>query len=128
MQEEIFGPLLPIISYRDEEELGSWINAHGKPLATYIFSKRRSFQKRVIEEFSFGGGVINDTLVHIGNKNLPFGGVGQSGIGSYHGKRSFDTFTHHKAVMRRGTWLDLKFRNPPYTLPLKLLKKLKHIL
>jgi aldehyde dehydrogenase (NAD+) len=128
MQEEIFGPLLPIISYRDEEELGSWINAHGKPLATYIFSKRRSFQKRVIEEFSFGGGVINDTLVHIGNKNLPFGGVGQSGIGSYHGKRSFDTFTHHKAVIRRGTWLDLKFRNPPYTLPLKLLKKLKHIL
>ncbi len=71
---------------------------------------------------------MNDTLIHISNKNLPFGGVGESGLGAYHGKRSFDTFTHKKAIVQRGTWLDLKFRYPPYTLPISLIKKLKHLL
>lgn len=128
MQEEIFGPLLPIISYRDEKDLDSWIKAYEKPLATYIFSKRKSFQKRMIRGYAFGGGVINDTLIHIANKNLPFGGVGKSGIGAYHGKKSFDAFSHKKAIVKRGTWLDPTFRNPPYTLPLNLIKKLKHLL
>jgi aldehyde dehydrogenase (NAD+) len=128
MQEEIFGPLLPIISYRDEQEVDSWMKTYGKPLAVYVFSKRKSFQKRIVREYSFGGGAINDTLVHISNKHLPFGGVGLSGIGSYHGKRSFDTFSHQKAVIQRGTWLDLTFRNPPYNVPSALLKKLKHLL
>ncbi len=128
MQEEIFGPLLPIISYMEEKELHPWITAHGKPLAAYIFSRRRAFQKKMISTYSFGGGVMNDTLIHISNKSLPFGGVGESGLGAYHGKRSFDTFTHKKAIVQRGTWLDLKFRYPPYTLPISLIKKLKHLL
>ncbi|MBT8283723.1 MAG: aldehyde dehydrogenase [Muriicola sp.] len=127
MQQEIFGPLLPIISYRDESELQAWINAKGKPLAAYIFTRRNSFQKKFIREFSFGGGTINDTLLQISNKKLPFGGVGQSGLGSYHGKRSFDTFSHQKAIVKRATWLDLRFKYPPYNVPLNLIKKMKHI-
>ncbi|NER11394.1 aldehyde dehydrogenase family protein [Muriicola jejuensis] len=128
MKEEIFGPLLPIISFEEEDELDAWISSYGKPLAAYVFSKRSSFQKRILRKHRFGGGVINDTLIHISNKNLPFGGVGQSGLGAYHGKRSFDAFSHKKAIVKRGTWLDLKFRNPPYTLPIGLIKKLKHLL
>ncbi|WP_188369002.1 aldehyde dehydrogenase [Muriicola marianensis] len=128
MQEEIFGPILPIISYNDEEEIDAWVRSHGKPLAAYIFSRKKNFQKRMLSKYSFGGGVINDTLIHISNKNLPFGGVGKSGLGSYHGKRSFDAFSHKKAVVHRGTWLDPKFRNPPYNLPVSFIKKLKHLL
>ncbi len=128
MQEEIFGPLLPLISYRNEEEIDAWISSHGKPLAAYIFSRKKAFQKKMLRKYSFGGGVINDTLIHISNKNLPFGGVGNSGLGSYHGKRSFNAFSHQKAVIHRGTWLDPKFRNPPYRLPVSFIKKLKHLL
>ena len=128
MQEEIFGPILPVITYHKEEELDIWMKAYGKPLAAYVFSKRRSFQKRMIRNHSFGGGAINDTLIQITNKNLPFGGVGLSGMGSYHGKRSFDTFTHQKSVVKRGAWLDPTFRNPPYDLPSTIIKKLKHFL
>lgn len=128
MQEEIFGPILPIISYTREEEINQWILAQGKPLAAYVFSRRRSFQKQILREYSFGGGVINDTLLQISNKNLPFGGVGPSGIGAYHGKKSFEIFSHHKAIVKRGTWLDIPLRNPPYTLPLKYVKKIKNLL
>ncbi len=124
MQEEIFGPILPIISYEDEEEIASWILANGKPLAAYIFSRRTSFQNRLLKRYSFGGGVINDTLIHISNKELPFGGVGASGIGAYHGKRSFITFSHQKSIIKRGTWIDVPLRNPPYTLPLSIVKML----
>jgi len=126
MQEEIFGPVLPIISYDKEEDITPWILAQGKPLAAYIFSRRSSFQDRILKRYSFGGGVINDTLIQISNKELPFGGVGQSGIGTYHGKRSFMAFSHQKSVVKRGTWLDIPLRNPPYTLPLSILKKIKH--
>ncbi len=127
MQEEIFGPILPIISYELEEDIAPWIMAQGKPLAAYIFSKRTSFQDRLLKRYSFGGGVINDTLIQITNKELPFGGVGQSGIGAYHGKRSFTAFSHQKSIVKRGTWLDIPLRNPPYTLPISLLKKIGHI-
>jgi len=127
MQEEIFGPILPIISYENEEDIASWILAQGKPLAAYIFSKRTSFQDRLLKLYSFGGGVINDTLIQITNKELPFGGVGQSGIGAYHGKRSFMAFSHQKSIVKRGTWLDIPLRNPPYTIPITLLKKIGHI-
>ncbi|MEY8021725.1 aldehyde dehydrogenase [Muriicola sp. SD30] len=127
MQEEIFGPILPIISYQNESELEAWIHAGGKPLAAYLFSRRKSFQKKFVREFSFGGGTINDTLLQISNKNLPFGGVGKSGLGSYHGKRSFNTFSHQKAVVKRGTWLDFRFKYPPYNIPMNLIKKMKHI-
>ncbi len=127
MQEEIFGPVLPIISYENEEDIAPWILAQGKPLAAYIFSKRTSFQDRLLKRYSFGGGVINDTLIHIANKELPFGGVGESGMGAYHGKRSFMIFSHQKSIVKRGTWLDIPLRNPPYTMPLSLLKKIGHI-
>jgi len=128
MQEEIFGPILPIIVYKEEDEIAPWLLSQGKPLAAYVFSKRKSFQERFIKKYRFGGGVINDTLIHITNKNLPFGGVGQSGIGAYHGKRTFDLFSHHKSIVKRGTWIDIPLRNPPYTLPLKFMKKMKHLL
>jgi aldehyde dehydrogenase (NAD+) len=128
MQEEIFGPILPIIVFKEEDEITPWLLSQGKPLAAYVFSKRKSFQERFIKKYRFGGGVINDTLIHITNKNLPFGGVGQSGIGAYHGKRTFDLFSHHKSIVKRGTWIDIPLRNPPYTLPLKFMKKMKHLL
>jgi len=127
MQEEIFGPILPIISYDKEEDIAPWILSQGKPLAAYIFSRRTSFQDRLLKRYSFGGGVINDTLIHISNKELPFGGVGQSGIGTINGKRSFMAFSHQKSIVKRGTWLDIPLRNPPYTLPLSILKKIKHL-
>ncbi len=127
MQEEIFGPILPVISFEKEEDIASWILAQGKPLAAYIFSRRASFQDRLLKRYSFGGGVINDTLIQITNKELPFGGVGQSGIGAYHGKRSFIAFSHQKSIVKRGTWIDIPLRNPPYSLPLSLLKRIGHI-
>ncbi len=126
MQEEIFGPILPVISYDKEEDIAPWILSQGKPLAAYIFSRRTSFQDRLLKRYSFGGGVINDTLIHFSVKELPFGGVGQSGIGTYHGKRSFMAFSHQKSIVKRGTWLDIPLRNPPYTLSLSIIKKLKH--
>lgn len=114
MKNEIFGPILPIIAYDDLEEVLATIAHRPKPLACYIFSKNNKFQKKVISTLSFGGGCINDTIMHIANEHLPFGGVGSSGMGSYHGKYSFDTFTHKKSILVSG-FLDLPFRYPPYT-------------
>ena len=114
MKEEIFGPLLPIIRYDDLSEVINQLNAQPKPLALYIFSNNRKTQQRIIREVPFGGGLINDTIEHLGNHYLPFGGIGGSGQGAYHGKFSFDTFSHRKGVMKKGTWLDIGFRYPPY--------------
>ncbi len=114
MKEEVFGPLLPVIAYDDEDHIDEIISLYDKPLSLYIFSTQKSFIKKMINKYSFGGGVINDTLINFANKNLPFGGVGHSGIGAYHGKRSFDTFSHHKPVVKRGNWLDIKLRYAPY--------------
>lgn len=114
MMGEIFGPLLPVIAYEDEDHIDEIISLYDKPLSLYIFSSEKQFIKKMIGKYSFGGGVINDTLINFGNKNLPFGGVGHSGIGAYHGKRSFDTFSHHKPMVKRGNWLDIKLRYAPY--------------
>ncbi|MGC6430424.1 MAG: aldehyde dehydrogenase [Jejuia sp.] len=123
MSEEIFGPILPILTYDTETDISKILNSIEKPLAFYVFSEDRNFVERMIDTFNFGGGVINDVLVHFGNPKLPFGGVGLSGLGNYHGKYGFDTFSHQKSVMKRGTWLDLKLRYAPYKGKLKLLKK-----
>jgi aldehyde dehydrogenase (NAD+) len=122
MKGEIFGPVLPVIGYTEENELEKIISAYEKPLALYIFSGNRQFKKRMIGKYSFGGGTINDTAVHFGNHRLPFGGVGFSGTGAYHGKYSFDTFSHKKGITHRYNWLDIPVRYAPYKDKLKLLK------
>src|SRR6056297_919447 len=127
MEGEIFGPILPLISYEDESELDQYISKYPNSLAFYVFSSDKKFQKRLMRRYSFGGGAINDTVVHISNKNLPFGGVGASGIGGYHGKHTFDLFSHHKSIAKRGTWLDPPLRYAPYNLSLSLVKKIKHL-
>lgn len=115
MQEEIFGPLLPIITYKDEEEIDKVISRYEKPLALYVFTDDKKFARKIILEHSFGGGCVNDTVIHFANKRLPFGGVGHSGIGAYHGQLSFDTFSHHKGIVKKANWLDLNLRYAPYT-------------
>lgn len=124
MQEEIFGPILPILSYENETELSSVISKYEKPLALYVFSENKSFSKKIITQFSFGGGCINDTVVHFSNKRLPFGGVGHSGIGAYHGSLSFDVFSHKKGIVKKANWLDLTLRYAPYKDKLSLIKKI----
>jgi aldehyde dehydrogenase (NAD+) len=124
MQNEIFGPILPIISYQTEEDLDKIISKYEKPLSLYIFSENKSFAKRIVQNYSFGGGCINDTLIHFTNKRLPFGGVGHSGIGAYHGKFSFAIFSHRKAVVKKGNWLDLPTRYAPYNGKLETIKRL----
>ncbi|WP_435625664.1 aldehyde dehydrogenase [Flagellimonas sp.] len=128
MQGEIFGPILPILSYEKEEEIGKIILNYEKPLSLYVFSKRKKFQSRIINTYGFGGGGINDVVMHIANKNLPFGGVGESGIGGYHGKHSFQLFSHKKAIVKKPNWGDLPVRYPPYKLPERWVKFFKHIM
>ena len=128
MKDEIFGPLLPIISYQVEEDLEEIILRYEKPLALYVFSNDRKFQKRIINNFSFGGGAINDTVIQITNKNLPFGGVGNSGIGGYHGKHSFELFSHKKGIIKKSNWMELPVRYAPYKAFVKLAKWFKHFL
>ncbi|WP_317208112.1 aldehyde dehydrogenase [Tenacibaculum ovolyticum] len=127
MKGEIFGPILPLISYKTEEEFNAIITKYDKPLAFYVFTTRKSFAKKMIAKYSFGGGTINDTMVHFANHRLPFGGVGESGIGSYHGKKTFDVFSHSKGVVTRGNWLDIPTRYAPYKGKLKQLKTLLKI-
>ncbi|MFH0993156.1 MAG: aldehyde dehydrogenase family protein, partial [bacterium] len=115
MQEEIFGPILPILTYHSYDEAIAFVNTREKPLALYLFGSDRSFEHRVITEISFGGGTFNDTLMHVASSAIGFGGVGNSGMGNYHGKRSFDTFSHEKPIVRRANWIDLDLRYHPYT-------------
>jgi aldehyde dehydrogenase (NAD+) len=124
MKEEIFGPILPILTYETETEIKNVVSRYEKPLAFYIFSENKSFTKKLIATYSFGGGCINDTVVHFSNKRLPFGGVGHSGIGAYHGQLSFDIFTHHKGVVKKGNWIDLPMRYAPYKDKLASIKRL----
>ena len=124
MQEEIFGPILPILSYTSEADLEKIILRYEKPLSLYVFTKQNSLAQKIINRFSFGGGCINDTVIHFANKRLPFGGVGHSGIGAYHGKRSFELFSHHKAIVKKATWLDIPLRYAPYQGKLSGLKKM----
>jgi aldehyde dehydrogenase (NAD+) len=114
MEDEIFGPILPVLEYEDLGEAIAQINDRPKPLALYVFSKNKQVQNRVLQETSSGGVAINETIMQIAPHTLPFGGVGSSGMGSYHGKFSFDTFSHHKSVFYKPFWLDLKLRYAPY--------------
>jgi acyl-CoA reductase-like NAD-dependent aldehyde dehydrogenase len=115
MQEEIFGPLLPVLTWRTWEEAKAIIERHPTPLALYVFSRNSAFCERATREISYGGGCINDTIIHLATSAMPFGGVGESGMGSYHGKRGFDTFTHTKSLVDKKLWLDLPMRYQPYT-------------
>jgi len=124
MQEEIFGPILPVIEYTDIAEAIALINSRPKPLALYLFTQNQELQQRVLQATSSGGVCINDTVLHVGISSLPFGGVGDSGMGNYHGKAGFDTFSHHKSVLRNSFWLDLKWRYAPYQDKLSFLKRL----
>jgi aldehyde dehydrogenase (NAD+) len=124
MQEEIFGPILPIRSYERKDDIGKTVNQYEKPLSLYIFSEDKSFIKEVLDKYTFGGGCVNDTLIHFANKRLPFGGVGHSGIGAYHGKLGFDTFSHKKSVIKKPNWIDIPLRYAPYQGKLKLIKRI----
>lgn len=124
MQEEIFGPLLPILTYRNKADIQIIFSKYEKPLALYVFTENDAFANEIIQKYSFGGGCINDTVIHLSNSRLPFGGVGHSGSGAYHGKFSFDTFSHKKSMIKKATWLDLPLRYAPYNDKLTLVKKL----
>jgi aldehyde dehydrogenase (NAD+) len=123
MGEEIFGPVLPLITFDRFEEAKAIIARNESPLAFYVFTASRAKEERWLKEVRFGGGCVNNTAWHFTNYNLPFGGRGASGIGAYHGKHSFDAFTHKKAVMKTPTWFDPDFKYPPLKGKLNLFKK-----
>jgi len=123
MNEEIFGPVLPVISYDDLNSAISYIKSKSKPLSLYLFTNNNVVRKKILSEISFGGGAVNDAVMYFSNSSLPFGGVGQSGIGSYHGKAGFDTFTHYKSIFQKPNWFELNFKYYPHTKrKLKLIK------
>lgn len=123
MKDEIFGPILPVLTYETKSDIEHIILSMEKPLSAYVFSRKRDFKNWFNTTFSFGGGVVNDTLIHFVNDKLPFGGVGNSGIGSYHGSKSFYTFSHSKSIVHRATWIDIPLRYAPYKGKLALLKR-----
>jgi aldehyde dehydrogenase (NAD+) len=123
MQEEIFGPILPVFTFEDIEEAVEKLKPMEKPLALYYFGENGKTQQQVIQYLSFGGGSINDTLYHLANPHLPFGGVGSSGMGAYHGKHSFETFSHSKSILKQTTKFDLPFRYPGGKLSQSLVKR-----
>ena len=123
MKEEIFGPILPIITYQHEEEIYSIVAKSPTPLALYLFSTNKKMIREITTKISFGGGCVNDTIIHLATSYMPFGGVGNSGIGSYHGNKSFATFTHFKSIVNKSNLLDLPIRYTPYTkLKTKMIK------
>lgn len=125
MQEEIFGPVLPVITFEKIDEVIKFVSDRPRPLALYFFSSDKKQQRRILKTLSFGGGCINDTILHLASPYMPFGGVGNSGMGSYHGKSSFETFSHKKSVLHKGFFADLRFRYSPYSgVVLKLLRKI----
>ncbi len=115
MQEEIFGPVLPVLTFDQIGEALDFVNARPRPLALYLFSQEKSTQERFLRRTSFGGGCINDTVIHLATSRMGFGGVGASGMGSYHGRDSFETFSHRKSVVKKSTLLDLPVRYAPYS-------------
>jgi aldehyde dehydrogenase (NAD+) len=123
MEDEIFGPILPVISFTHIDETINYVKSRPKPLSCYIYSKNNATVNRLLNELSFGGGAVNDSIMHLVNERMPFGGVGESGIGNYHGKYGFDTFTHYKSILDKGTWFEPNIKYPPYTnKKLKLIK------
>jgi aldehyde dehydrogenase (NAD+) len=125
MQEEIFGPILPVIPVTSITAAIDFVNARQKPLALYVFSRDKGATERVLNETSSGGACVNDCLAHYTVPDLPFGGVGESGMGAYHGRTSFEAFSHRKGVLDKGTWLDVKLRYPPYGDNLKWIRRLQ---
>ena len=115
MQEEIFGPILPVLPVDSLEEAIAFVRERPRPLALYLFTSSREAERRVFSQLSFGGGCVNDTILHLASSHLPFGGVGDSGMGAYHGKYSFLTFSHEKGILKTSTRLDVPLRYPPYT-------------
>ncbi|HJB21618.1 MAG TPA: aldehyde dehydrogenase family protein, partial [Candidatus Fournierella merdavium] len=111
----IFGPILPIIPVGDMDEAIAFVNRREKPLALYLFTRDQATEDKVLARCSFGGGCVNDTIIHLATHDMGFGGVGQSGMGNYHGKRSFDAFSHEKSIVKKALWLDLAMRYMPYT-------------
>lgn len=124
MKEEIFGPVFPVLEYEDLQDMMASVRSHPKPLALYLFSQSKAIQNQVIQSLSFGGGTINDTLMHLATPYLPFGGVGDSGMGSYHGLESFKTFSHEKSVLIQTNRFDFTFRYPSSKNALRIIKKL----
>ena len=114
MQEEIFGPILPVLTFEDIDQAFEFVRKREKPLASYLFTRDRNTEKQFLETVSFGGGCINDTIMHLATSRMGFGGVGNSGMGSYHGIRSFETFSHEKNVLKKYGWIDLPLRYQPY--------------
>lgn len=114
MSEEVFGPILPLMTYRDLDNCIEFVRSRPKPLAFYLFTSTKEVEEKILNSCAFGGGCINDTIIHLATPHMPFGGVGESGMGSYHGKKSFDTFTHYRSVVKKSTWLDLPMRYHPY--------------
>ncbi len=115
MQEEIFGPILPVLTIKDISDVPSIVAQHPTPLALYLFTGSRSHERYIMDSISFGGGCVNDTIIHLATTRMGFGGVGESGMGSYHGKRGFDTFTHYTSIVKQGICGNLPFRYQPYT-------------
>ena len=115
MQDEIFGPILPVLTFKNFNEALLTICEKDKPLAAYLFTKNSEEKEQFKSKISFGGGCINDVVMHLSNDHLPFGGVGNSGIGNYHGKFGFDTFSHQKSVLERVTWGEPDIKYPPYS-------------
>ncbi|MDD7220027.1 MAG: aldehyde dehydrogenase family protein, partial [Clostridia bacterium] len=124
MQEEIFGPVLPVLTYTNLDGAISRINSMAHPLALYIFTNDKAAARKVTSSCSFGGGCINDTIIHLATSEMGFGGFGESGMGAYHGKEGFRTFSHYKSIVDKKTWLDLPMRYQPYR---KINDKLIHV-
>ena len=123
MGEEIFGPILPILTYKSLDEAISVVESHPHPLALYCFTKDKRVSKKVLKVCRFGGGCINDVVIHLATSEMPFGGVGESGMGSYHGRAGFEEFSHTRSIVDKKTWMDMPVRYQPYTgLKEKLLK------
>ena len=126
MQEEIFGPILPVLTYDSLDEAISEVKKLEKPLSCYFFTNDTALKNKLLHELSFGGGAVNDAVMHISNSRLPFGGVGQSGMGSYHGEAGFRTFSHYKSILEKATWLETKLKYSPYSE--RKLKWIKHLM
>lgn len=124
MKEEIFGPILPVMTFSDLSEVITYVNRHEKPLALYLFTGSRKTEKKILKHCSFGGGCINDTIIHLATSHMGFGGVGGSGMGSYHGRDSFELFSHRRSIVKKYTWIDLPIRYQPYTEWKKVLLKI----
>ncbi len=115
MEDEIFGPILAVVPYDSLEDAINEVKSRPRPLSLYVFSKNKSMKERILNDISFGGATVNDGIMHISNPHLPFGGVGESGIGGYHGKHGFEAFTHYKSVLEKSYLFEPFLKYPPYS-------------